>query len=201
MHLHIEKWDLYYGILIYGHKFVKVLFLWLIIPINKILHRLYITQYLCSMWSWYRHSLWYYTPDQKSWSGVIEKLHMVLNIEIPLSPSCCLLGLCLEMDVKLVYIALILAKKAVLQHCKTKHSLNMNHWLNVSLDHMVMERMSMRSYLGLCSALIHCFGLEWLMHAWMLFSFFFHVKIIRYSENLWLKLELYIPSFMQFMYY
>ncbi len=31
------------------------------------------------------------------------------------------------MDVQLVYIALILAEKAVLQQCETKHSLNMNH--------------------------------------------------------------------------
>ncbi len=94
--------------------------------------------------------------------GVIEKLHMLLDIEIPVSPSFCLLGLSLEIDVashyvKLVYIALILAKKAILQHWKTKQSLNINHWLNLLLEHMVMERMAavsrknIRSFLELWS--------------------------------------------------
>ncbi len=41
-----------------------------------------------------------------------------------------------------VYIALILAKTAILQHWKTKQSLNMNHWLNLLFDHMVMEQMA-----------------------------------------------------------
>ncbi len=85
---------------------------------------------------------------------------MILGIEIPLSPSFCLLGIFSETDValhyvNLVYIALIIVKKSILQHWKTKQLLNINHWLNLLLEHMVMERMaavarkSIRSYLEL----------------------------------------------------
>ncbi len=66
----------------------------------------------------------------------------------------------------MVYIALILAKKAILQHWKTKQSLNINHWLNVSLEQMLMERMAavsrknIRLFLELWSPFINFFGLE-----------------------------------------
>lgn len=152
----------------------------------KILHRVHITQYRkhkmgfsnspicaqCNLGSLdtYLYSC-YCTPVQNFWSGVIDKLYTTLAIEIPLFPSVCLLGLFLETDVaphyvKLVYVALILAKKAILHHWKTKQPLNINHWLHFILEHKAIERMaagarkSTRSYSEMWSPFIRFFGVE-----------------------------------------
>ncbi len=139
----------------------------------KILHRVHITQQrkykmgfsnspICTQCNLgtldtYLHSFWYCTPVQNFWLVVTEKLHMLLDIEIPVSPSFCLLGLGLETEiashyVQLVYIALILAKKAILQHWKTKQFL---------MERMAaLSRKNIRSFLELWSPFINFFGLE-----------------------------------------
>ena len=129
----------------------------------KILHRTHITQYkmnkmgfsdsdICSQCTLnttdtYFHALWLCSPVQHFWSTVTQKLASILGCRIPLSPNLCLLGDITVIDLTTkqataTLAALAIAKKTILLNWKNKQSININHWLNLLIEYISMEKIS-----------------------------------------------------------
>lgn len=95
----------------------------------------------------YIHALWFCSPVHLFWKQVTESLSALLNCCIPLSPSLCLLGDTSNITlhptyIKLLLVALTIAKKTILVNWKSKTKINIQQWKNLLIDHISMEHLS-----------------------------------------------------------
>lgn len=95
----------------------------------------------------YIHAFWNCTPIQKFWTQAVNYLSHTLGCHIPVSPQLCILG-----DLSLVqlnhhiktalFTALIIAKKTILLHWKSRQQINIPQWKNMLIDHIAVEKMN-----------------------------------------------------------
>lgn len=171
IHLPISKWeedlslpsDIDFWIQICKNTFEMTKNLNLQLIQYKVLHRSHITQHkmyrmgfsdsnICTQCAQntedtYIHALWSCSPVQQFWSSVTLKMSSILGFRIPLTPTLCLLGDLSVLDLpktesQPILVALAIAKKTILVHWKDKHTLNVNHWQNLLIEHISLERIS-----------------------------------------------------------
>ena len=129
----------------------------------KTIHRTHITQYkmhkmglattdICSQCTTgiidnYFHALWACQPVHSFWNSITNKLSTILDCRIPSSPQLCLLGDTSTITIPNKYknsllISFTVAKKTILLNWKSKNSININHWINLLLEHISMEKIT-----------------------------------------------------------
>ena len=129
----------------------------------KVLHRSHTTQYKMHRMGFsqsdkctqctqnnsdsYFHALWLCSPVQHFWSLVTQKLSLILDCRIPLTPNLCLIGDLATISLPLhlsqsVLVALTIAKKTILMNWKNKQSLNISQWLNLLSEFISLEKIS-----------------------------------------------------------